>query len=43
MEKEHDQIYANSGQESTYESIEVSLFQEKLRVPGVEENIVNAF
>jgi quinol monooxygenase YgiN len=43
MEDEHDQIFVNSGQESTFESIEVSLFQEKLRVPGVEDNIVNVF
>ncbi|TLS36181.1 YdbC family protein [Pseudalkalibacillus caeni] len=41
MEEKHDQIFVNSGQESTYESIDVSLFQEKLRVPGAEDNIVN--
>lgn len=41
MEKEHDHIFINSGQESTYESINVSLFEEKLRIPRPEENIVN--
>lgn len=40
MEREHDQIFVNSGQESTYESINVSLFEEKLSIPGLEENIV---
>lgn len=37
MEKENDSIIINSGQEHTYNSIEVSLFQEKLRFPRVEE------
>ncbi len=41
MEEEHDQIFVHSGQESTYESIDVSLFQEKIRVPGAENNIVD--
>lgn len=40
MEKEHDQIFVHSGQESTYESINVSLFEEKLSIPGLEDNIV---
>ena len=40
MEKVHDQIFVNSGQANTYESIDVSLFEEKLSIPGLEENIV---
>lgn len=40
MKEEHDQIFVNSGQESTYESIDVSLFQEELKVSGLEDNIV---
>jgi heme-degrading monooxygenase HmoA len=40
MEDQHDKIFVNSGQESTYESINVSLYQEELRIPGLVENIV---
>ncbi|WP_101842543.1 YdbC family protein [Halobacillus sp. Marseille-P3879] len=41
MEKEHDSIFIDSGQETTCDSIDVSVFHQKLRVPGVEENIGN--
>ena len=41
MEKKHDQIFHNSGQEVTYNSIDVNLFKEQLIVPGVEDNIIN--
>lgn len=40
MEKVHDQIFVNSGQANTYKSINVSLFEEKLSIPGFEDNII---
>jgi len=40
MEEQHDQIFVNSGQENSYESIDVSLYQEELSIPGLVENIV---
>ncbi|MGR3762989.1 YdbC family protein [Rossellomorea sp. NS-SX7] len=36
MEEVHDGIVDRSGQIDTYESIEVSFFQEKLEIPGME-------
>lgn len=41
MEEQHDQIFVNSGQEITYEAIDVSLYQEELKIPGSTDNIVN--
>ncbi|ALC81930.1 MULTISPECIES: YdbC family protein [Bacillus] len=41
MEEQHDQIFVNLGQESTYESLDVSLYQEELRIPGSVDSIVN--
>ncbi|WEG18878.1 YdbC family protein [Alkalihalophilus pseudofirmus] len=41
MKGQHDQIFVNSGQENTYESIDVTLYDEKLKVPGSEDNILN--
>ncbi|MFD3447100.1 YdbC family protein [Microbacteriaceae bacterium 4G12] len=40
MEEQHDQIFVNSGQESSYESINVSLYEEELRIPGLVADIV---
>lgn len=42
MEVKHDQIFVNSGQEITYDSINVSLYKEELRISGLADNIVNA-
>ncbi|MEH7108850.1 YdbC family protein [Bacillus sp. JJ1764] len=41
MMEVHDRIYVNSGQESTCTSIDVNLFQEKLRMSGLEDHFVN--
>jgi quinol monooxygenase YgiN len=40
MKEEHYQIYESTGQENSYQSIDVSLFQEMQSVPGKEDNIV---
>jgi len=41
MEEQHDQIFVNSGQESTYDSIKIGMYQEELWIPGLEDHIVN--
>jgi hypothetical protein len=41
MAELHDQIFVNSGQENSYESIDVNLYQEELMIPGLEDDIVN--
>lgn len=41
MEEVHDQIFVNSGQESTYTSIDVNMFQEELRISGLEDRFAN--
>ncbi|WP_096187529.1 YdbC family protein [Evansella halocellulosilytica] len=40
MREIHDDMFVSSGQEETYHSINVNLFQEQLSLPGSENNIV---
>ncbi|WML52273.1 YdbC family protein [Neobacillus sp. PS3-12] len=41
MKEVHDRIYVNSGQESSFTSIDVNMFQEELRISGLEESFAN--
>lgn len=41
MDKIHDPVFLNSGQEHTYTSINVELLQEEFRISGSETDIVS--
>lgn len=41
MDKAHDEILLHSNQSSTYTSIDVSLFEESITIPGLEKRITH--
>ncbi|MGE6755612.1 YdbC family protein [Rossellomorea sp. NPDC071047] len=42
MDKAHDEILLHSNQFSTYKSIDVSLYEERITIPGSEKRIIHA-
>jgi len=42
MEKAHDEILLHSNQSSTYKSIDVTLYEESVTIPGSEKKIIHA-
>ncbi|MFI8574857.1 YdbC family protein [Rossellomorea aquimaris] len=42
MDKAHDEILLHSNQSSTYKSIDVTLYEESVTIPGSEKRIIHA-
>ncbi|RBP03887.1 YdbC family protein [Rossellomorea aquimaris] len=42
MDDAHDEIFFRSNQSSTYKSIDVSLYEENITIPGSEKRIIHA-